>query len=74
MTITNRIRRWWHLRKMASLDRECQRRGHADTACWAVTGATGVECRRCKRIIWFGRHRAADYYQAPTRLAEGNWR
>jgi hypothetical protein len=74
MTLTNRIRRWWYWRQMAKIDRECRRHGHNDFGCYSVTGSTGDRCSRCRRIIWFGRDDKPDSYQAPTRLAESNWR
>ena len=69
MSITNQIRRWWHKRQAAARARECQVRGHADVACWSATGATGMECRRCKRVKWFGYGPglAAHYYAVPSR-------
>lgn len=74
MTLRNRIRRWWYWQQMAKIDRQCRKQGHRDFGCYSVTGSVGDICNRCKRIIWAGRNGEPDIYQAPTRLAESNWR
>lgn len=73
MSLRGRIRRWWYWQKMARIDRHCTKHGHDDYGCYSVTGSVGELCQRCGRILWNGRD-GATTYQAPTRLADSNFR
>ena len=75
MSLSGRVRKWWYWQQMAKIDRHCAKHGHLDSGCWSESGAMGVKCGHCGRIIWTERDGEVRIrYQAPSRASEGNWR
>lgn len=77
MNLSDRIHHWRRVRKAARNERYCLKHGHDDSSCWALTGAIGVKCRYCHRILWtseYGKDLDPPRYQEPSLPSVKRWR